>query len=280
MPSNVVVVFRSWSCSSTVSSLAAARRLSRQMRSNCRTRPRTRAICPARMIGVPMAHRSCAPCSSTSRSRPGRRRNPSCPATRSSRPALPAGDRLGRGPWLRLQPAPFSPRTAGPVSFSGRARHGPHRGETSAGPQARRILPWGAKPSPRPGGNAATVRRFPSRRRAAVAGRQCQPRRPGRPLPWPGVPWLRPRIVAKWGLPTPRNGRTNTPLPQTRGYRERPVRRCDTTWCSMNRHLAMLNCNDSVGFAGTGRIYDHCDFPRYNKRSRNDSPRISKKEDT
>ena len=37
---------------------SAAQRLLRQIRSNCRTRPRTRTICPARMIGVPMAHRS------------------------------------------------------------------------------------------------------------------------------------------------------------------------------------------------------------------------------
>ena len=59
--SSVVVAFNWWICSSTLSSLAAASRLSYQSRSICSTKPIKSVIWPASATGKPMVHSSWRP---------------------------------------------------------------------------------------------------------------------------------------------------------------------------------------------------------------------------
>ena len=113
-----------------------------------------------------------------------------------------------------------------------------------------RIFPGGPKPGPIPGGNAAIARRFPSRRRSAVAGRQCWKRQLRQRLPGYGSGLRHACGLWKMGTMGSPQRRTNTPPPQARECPERLVRRFDTTWCFMNRQREMLNCSDSVNFAG------------------------------
>ena len=252
VPSKVVAVFRSWSCSSTVSSGSLAQRLLRQIRSSSRTRPRIRKTCPARMIRRADGPRG--PARPVLIDQPIKRK-----AADGARRAQPQGRpgqhgqhavAAGTAASQPTRPASVFPgRSPRPVSGARGARHGPHQRRSFGLPRrARRFSSLAAGPGPKTRRNAATVRRFPSRRRfgplrgtaarrrlgSVFLGRRSRRRGPA-------------ADPAKWKLPSsPQTGARIRYPHQARGCRKRLVRSFDTTWCSMNRHAAMLNCNDSV----------------------------------